>query len=162
MLSESEARPYVEELEKLCVDASYSAQAYFEAAKSAEFWDKIIVFIPSLLAAVASFSVAVGASRQWASVGAISGAVAATAAFVGVGKKAVSYKENGRHFTQLRHEAGLERSLALNGPDSAELERKVRALRQQYADAVSTSELISNRLFNRASKRIQSGILSTE
>lgn len=162
MLSETEARSYMEELEKLCVDASYSAQAYFEAAKSAEFWDKVIVFVPSLLAAIAAFSVAIGAARQWASVGAISGAVAATASFVGVGKKAVSYKETGRRFTQLRHEAGLERSLALDAADIADLESKVRALRQEYADAVSSGELIPNRLFNRAAKRIKSGVLSSD
>ncbi|MEU5879457.1 SLATT domain-containing protein [Spirillospora sp. NPDC047279] len=162
MQSEQERKPYTDELGKLCEDSSYSAQAYFEAAKSAEFWDKIIVFVPSLVAAVAALLVAVGEPRAWAALGAVSGAVAATASFVGTGKRAASYKETGRRFTKLRHDAALELSLVLKRSGDSELERKVRSLRKEYAEIVSSSDLVSNRLFKRAAKRVKAGVLSSD
>ncbi|MET8864040.1 SLATT domain-containing protein [Nonomuraea sp. NPDC004580] len=157
-----DVKPYLAELDNLYEDASYSAQSYFEAAKSAEFWGKAIVFLPALLSAVSALIVALGGPKQWAALGAISGAVAATAAFLGSEKRANSHKETGRQFTKLRHEVRLERALAHKRPDEGDLEERVRALREKYSTIVSTGELVGNRFFHRAQMRIKQGVLSYE
>lgn len=82
-LSRQEIEPYTSQLNNLSEDAGYSAQSYFEAAKAAEFWGRAIVFVPALLGAVAAIIVALGGTREWGAVGAVAGAVAATASFLG-------------------------------------------------------------------------------
>ncbi|MFF0574316.1 SLATT domain-containing protein [Streptosporangium saharense] len=152
--------PYLAELDSLYEDASYSAQSYFEAAKSAEFWGKSIVFVPALMSAVSALLVALGWTRQLGAVGAIAGAIAATAAFLGSERRASSHKETGRQFTKLRHEVRFERSLAHKRSSDEELEERVRILRDNYNVIVSTGELVSNRFFSRAQERIKKGVLS--
>ncbi|MFF5249137.1 SLATT domain-containing protein [Streptosporangium sp. NPDC000095] len=153
-------RPYLVELDRLYEDASYSAQSYFEAAKSAEFWGKAIVFIPAVASAAASLLVALGGDKQWGAAGAVAGAIAATASFLGAGKQASSYKDSGRRFTELRHKARMERTLAMKRPNEMDVEKQLRLLRKEYGEVVSSSELISNRLFKRVQRRIDSGVLS--
>ncbi|MEV0314545.1 SLATT domain-containing protein [Nonomuraea fuscirosea] len=160
MAASHDLSPYLSELDTLYDDASYSAQSYFEAAKSAEFWGKAIVFLPAIASAIAALLVALDMPEQWGSVGAIAGAVAATASFLGSEKRASSYKETGRRFTELRHAARLERSLASNRQNEEEIEDKLRSLRQEYAAIVSTSELVGNRFFAKAKQRIDHGVLS--
>jgi hypothetical protein len=159
--TEEEAKPYTRELDRLYEDASYSSQTYFEAAKSAEFWGRGIVFLPALVAATASLLVALGEPKSWGAIGAVAGAVAATASFLGAERRANSLKESARRFTVLRHAAMLERNLALQRSDQ-DLEHIVRSLRDQYASIVSANELAGTRFFNRAQKRIDSGVLRYE
>ncbi|MDB4873059.1 MAG: hypothetical protein JWL97_4063 [Gemmatimonadales bacterium] len=161
-LSEAELRPYLSELDNLYEDSSYTAQSYFEAAKSAEFWGKAIVFIPALAGTVAALLVSIGGSKQWGAVGAVAGAITLTASFLGAEKKANSYKETGRRFTGLRHEIRLERTLLIKRSNESDVEKRLRALRKEYNDIVSASELVPNRLFRRAAKRIKAGVLSHE
>ncbi|MET8339775.1 SLATT domain-containing protein [Streptosporangium canum] len=155
-----EIDPYLAELDSLYEDASYSAQSYFEAAKSAEFWGKAIVFVPALMSATAALLVALGWAKQWGAVGAVAGAVAATAAFLGSEKRASSHKETARQFTKLRHEVRFERSLAHKRRSDEDLEERIRVLRDNYNVIVSTGELVSNRFFSRAQQRIKKGVLS--
>ncbi|MBP2707351.1 SLATT domain-containing protein [Microbispora sp. RL4-1S] len=159
---DDELRPYLIELERLYEDASYSAQSYFEAAKSAEFWGKAIVFIPAVVTAATSLLIALGGDKQWGAVGAVAGAVAATASFLGSGKQVSSYKDSGRRFTELRHKARMERTLAIKKPSETDLEKQLRTLRKEYGEVVSSSELIPNRLFKRVQRRIGAGVLSYE
>ncbi|MFG1799508.1 hypothetical protein ACGFI4_04930 [Micromonospora carbonacea] len=149
------------ELHRMYEDASYSAQIYFEAAKSAEFWGKAIVFLPALASSAASILVALGESRQWGAVGAVAGAVAATSAFLGSDRRAKSLRESGNRFTALRHTVRLE-SATSGDRAKEELEQIVRSLRAEYNSIVSDNELVSNRFFKKADSRISSGSLSYE
>ena len=58
------------ELERLYIDCSYSAQIHFEAAKSAELFGKLLVFVPALLSGTSALLVALGQARAWGAVGA--------------------------------------------------------------------------------------------
>jgi hypothetical protein len=147
------------ELNRLVKDASYSAQAYFEAAKSAEFWGRGIVFAPALIGTLASLLVAVGQPKVWGALGAVAGAVAATASFLGSDKRAASMKESARRFTVLRHRARVELSFLDENANSDVSEQKVRDLWEEYASIAMSSEPVPNRHFQRARVRIQSGIL---
>src|SRR5262249_9407992 len=111
-MSNEDKRAVLSEVEHLYTDSAYSAQAYFEAAKSAEFWGRGIVFVPAVLAAIASFLVAIGEPKEWGAVGSVTAAIAATASFLGSDKKATSLRETGRRHTVLRHAAGMELALA--------------------------------------------------
>lgn len=153
------ASPYSAELDRMYEDSSYSAQTYFEAAKSAEFWGRAIVFLPALASSAASILVAIGESKQWSAVGAVAGAVAATSAFLGSNRKAKSLQEAGNRFTALRHSIRLERATAAKKGEE-ELEQIVRNLRADYNSVVAGNELVSNRFFKKADGRISSGVLS--
>ncbi|MGX4658404.1 hypothetical protein ACWCHM_32495 [Micromonospora sp. SCSIO 07396] len=151
----------VSELERLYEDCNYSSQTYFEAAKSAEFWGRIIVFGPAVAAAVAALLVALGLPKQWSAVGAISAAIAATASFLGSDRRAAALRDTARRFTTLRHLIRLERTLAKN-KTAEELENSVRALLDQYSSIAAANEIASNRFFLKAQDRIRAGVLNYE
>ncbi|MEV0613822.1 hypothetical protein AB0I81_10910 [Nonomuraea sp. NPDC050404] len=153
-----DAKPYVEELHELYTDAMYSAMTYFEAAKSAELWGKVLVFIPALCSSLAGLLIALGQPSRWGALGAVAGAVAATAAFLGSDRKAPSFKDSARQFTALRHRAKMEEKLACSHPTIGELDIVVRTLRGEYESIVNKTEPTPNRIFKRVQKRINSGV----
>jgi hypothetical protein len=97
------------------------------------------VFIPAFLGAVAGVVVALGGSREFGAIGAVAGAVAATASFLGSNRNAGSFKESARQFTKLCHRAAVEIGLATRKPSEFELESALKALRAEYDSIVSTS-----------------------
>lgn len=151
--------PYVRQLKKLSEDASYSAQAYFEAAKNAELWGRAIVFLPAVLGAVSGAIVALGGAKEFGAAGAVAGAVAATASFLGTDRKAYSFKDSARQYTRLRHRAGLELDLSDRASNEGQLDAVVRTLRKEYEDITASGEPVPNRAFRRAQKRIDGGVL---
>ncbi|MEV0408520.1 hypothetical protein [Actinoallomurus sp. NPDC050550] len=160
MVNADEVKPLLREMDSLYEDATYTATAYFEAAKAAEFWGKLMVFLPALISALAGFAVALNASNKFGTLSAISGAVAATGAFLGAERKAPFYKDSARLFTRLRHNVRLERRVALQAQSYTDLEAVVRSLRAEYNDLVLKSEPTSNRLFKKAQKRIAAGVMA--
>jgi len=159
-ITTADATPYLIQLKKLTEDASYSAQAYFEATKAAEIWGRAIVFVPAVLGAIAALIVALGGPKEFGAAGAVAGAVAATASFLGTDRKASSFKDSARQFTRLRHRASLELDLSSRAETEANLDSVVRALRKEYEDVVSVGEPVPERAFRRAQKRISGGILT--
>lgn len=151
-------KPYINELEELYTDSTYSALTYFEAAQSAELWGKLLVFLPALASSVSGLLVALGQTQRWGAVSAIAGAIAATAAFLGADRKAPSYKDSARQFTALRHRAKMESKLAFNQPTVEALDAIVRTLRTEYENIVSKSEPTPNRAFKKAQRRIGEGV----
>lgn len=151
--------PSLDLLTTLSTDANYSAQSYFEAAKSADFWSRIIVFLPALVAALAGMITAFYSIKIGGPISAVSGAVAATAAFIGSGKQASSYRESARKYTNLRHAARLEIAVSQSKTEP-ELEKVVRDLFERREAIVSSDEPVPNRFFDRASKRIDAGVTS--
>ncbi|WP_157408543.1 hypothetical protein [Actinoplanes sp. N902-109] len=154
-------KAYAAEFDRLRDDANYSAQAYFEAAKSSHFWARNIVFIPALASAIASLLVALGESKSWGAVSAVSAAIAATAAFLGTEKRATAFKESARAFTKIRHRALMEKNLALTSDDLTGVDGTIRSIWSEYNAVVDSSEPVPNRLFGRAQKRIKAGVLET-
>lgn len=155
----ADSNPRVEVLNQLRIDATYSAQTYFEAAKSAEFWSRTIVLLPALVSALAGVLTALYSVKLGGSISAVAGAVAATASFMGSSAQVSSYRESAKRYTVLRHAAQMEMTLAASRTDE-ELEEVVRRLSEQRASVVSTDAPVSNRFFNRASKRIDAGVTS--
>lgn len=158
-MASTDSSTSVELLTTLSTDANYSAQSYFEAAKSADFWSRVIVFVPALVSALAGMITAFYSIKVGGPISAVSGAVAATASFIGSGKQASSYRESARKYTNLRHAARLEIALS-HTKTQEELEEIVRALFERRESIVSSDEPVSNRFFNRASERIDAGVTS--
>ena len=150
---------YRSEFDKLAEDANYSAQTYYEASKAAEFWGRAIVFLPALLAAVASLLVTFGLSRLWGAVGALSAAIIATASFLGTQRQATAFRASGNNFTKIRHEARMWRDSLVEIQPETEILEALKELRKEYASAIDQIELPSNRYFAKASKRIERGVL---
>jgi hypothetical protein len=158
-LSKQTADPYVSQLQALSEDAAYSAQTYFEASKSAEFWGRAIVFVPALLGAIAGVIVALSGVREWGAVGAVAGAVAATASFLGSDRKAASFKDSAKKFTNLRHRATMEVELASRQSSEEDLAAVLRSLRKEYEAVVLVTEPAPSNAFSKAQSRIKAGVL---
>jgi hypothetical protein len=153
---------YASQLDNIRIDSNYSAQAYFEAAKNSEIRGRAIVFIPALLGSISGIIVALGGAREFGSIGAVSGAVAATASFLGANRNAASLKESARQFTKMRHRAAMELKLASRKVSEEDLNTTLRALRADYDIIVGASEPVSGRAFAKAQKRIDDGVLDYE
>jgi hypothetical protein len=136
----------------------YTGQTHFEIAKQAgkraRLW---LVFVPSLVSAVASFVVAVGAPKLIAAVASISSAVIAIGAFLGAGKDAAAHENAGRVLTQLRDETRALREVS--GPDlnPEQLAVEVRALGTRYRAFVASLPMTDHAAFEKVRARIKSG-----
>lgn len=150
------AHPYVKSLKALEGNCLYNAQTYFEATKSAEFWGKVVVFIPAVASAAAGALVAIGWDKSWGVASAMAGLVAATGSFLGAERKAASFKESARKYTALKHEIKLAITLAPT-LEPGDLGESLRKLTDQYQAIASRDEPAPNRHFNKASKRISAG-----
>jgi hypothetical protein len=147
------------EFSRIAEDANYSAQSYYEASKGAEFWGKTIVFLPAVVAAVSSFLVALGQSRLWGVVSAVSAVITATASFLGAQRQAVSFRASGNSFTKIRHNARMWCDSLVDIESEDESKAALMRLRKEYDTAIDQLELPSTHYFKRASKRIASGVL---
>ncbi|MER7464225.1 SLATT domain-containing protein [Streptomyces sp. NPDC097981] len=147
------------ELKRIHGNCLYSAQGYFEAAKSAEKWGRLMVFIPACVTAVSSFlaAVKVGPGVFFSGLGAVAGAIAATAAFLGSPKKAADHLASARAYTALKHRADTEISLMTEASDLAVLEARTRELSADYVRITSTDTPMGNRFYDKARQRIQQG-----
>jgi hypothetical protein len=156
-LTENEIKPYRAVLDNLNDHAKYNAQTYFEAAKRAELWGKTIVLVPALVAGVSGVLVALGVGKEWGVASAIAGVIAATASFLGAERKAPSYRESARRYTQLKHKVQLVQALALQCESIEELGGKSNELQEEYLGIVGRDEPVSNKFYETASKRVEAG-----
>jgi hypothetical protein len=150
---------YRAEFDKLYIDASYSAQTYYEGSKAAELWGRGIVFAPALVAAISSLLVILGLSKLWGVVGIVSAVVSATSSFLGAERKASLFRESGNSFTKIRHEARMWRDSLVEVRPETEAFETLKRLRDDYSLVVDRIELPANRFFKRASERIETGVL---
>jgi hypothetical protein len=148
------------ELERIREHCLYSAQAYFEAAKRAEFWGRLMVFIPACVSALAGFMSALTKAPGWGGVSAIAGAVAATASFLGATKKAADFQSSARSYTALRHRVQLELGLISTDDLWDKAQETLRSLSETYVQIVATDIPVPNRSFNVARNRIREGLAS--
>ncbi|WP_143034523.1 MULTISPECIES: hypothetical protein [unclassified Streptomyces] len=158
-LSEEETAPYSKELERLQGNSLYSAQAYFEAAKFSEAVGRLFVFLPALVSAVAGTVIATGGSKAWGVASAVSGAVAATASYLGSERKGASYKNSARRYTGLRHRLTFESSILGSMDSIAEVEQVTRSLAAEYQEIVGADDPVPNFLYEKARKRINESIV---
>jgi hypothetical protein len=150
---------YRVEFGKLAEDASYSAATYYDASKAADFWGRVIVFIPALVAAAASLLVALGLSRLWSVVSVLSAAVTATASFLGTQQRAAAFRVAGNSFTKIRHDARMWHDSLVEIQPESEIVAALKELRKEYALVIDSIEFLpSNRYFTKAQKRIGHGV----
>lgn len=151
-----------EQLESLHGNCLYSAQAYFEAAKRAELWGRLMVFLPACISAISGFMVSVGPKSFWGALAAVAGSIAATASFLGTTKKATDFLSSARSYTILRHKVKLElRFLSADSEVSfQEARSRVEQLNNEYTQVVANDVPVPNRSFNVASNRIDQGMAS--
>ncbi|MFG2790003.1 SLATT domain-containing protein [Streptomyces sp. NPDC048419] len=148
------------ELEQIRENCLYSAQAYFEAAKSAEFWGRFVVFIPACASAISGFMSALNKTPTWGAISAVTGAVAATASFLGATKKAADFQSSARSYTALRQKVRLQLGLLAKDDAWEEARDLLNSVNDAYIQIVSTDTPVPNRAFLIARKRIQQGLAS--
>ncbi|MFD8375265.1 hypothetical protein ACFV2Z_31530 [Streptomyces sp. NPDC059688] len=158
-LSNEEMAPYVTELERLQENSLYSAQAYFEAAKFSEAVGRLFVFLPALVSAVAGTIIATGGTEAWGVASAVSGAVAATASYLGSERKSSSFRDSARRYTGLRHRLTFESSILSNKETLPEVEGVTRSLVAEYQEIVAADDPVPNFLYEKARKRINAHIV---
>ncbi|MFJ8906304.1 SLATT domain-containing protein [Streptomyces sp. NPDC102351] len=147
------------ELRRIQSNCLYTAQGYFEAAKSAEKWGRLMVFIPACVTAVSGFlaAVKIGPEVFFSGLSAVAGAIAATAAFLGSPRAAADHLSSARAYTALKHRADTEISLMTEASDLAALEGRTRELSADYVRITSTDIPMANRFSEKARQRIQQG-----
>ena len=148
------------ELQRLHENCLYSAQAYFEAAKSAEFWGRVMVFIPACVSAISGFMSALNKTPTWGAVSAVAGAVAATASFLGSTRKSVDFQSSARSYTALRNRIQLQLGLLMKDDTWDEARETLRSMNDAYVQIVTADIPVPNRAFDVARKRIQQGMVS--
>lgn len=148
------------ELERLHENCLYSAQAYFEAAKQAELWGRLLVFIPACVSTVCGVMTSVDSWKFWGAMGAVCGAIAATGSFLGSTKRATDFLSSARAYTVLRHKIKLALNLLSIDQDFVDAQAQVTEFSNEYTQIVASDFPVPNRSFNLASRRISQGAAS--
>lgn len=156
-LTDSQLETLKKELERIQENCLYSAQGYFEAAKSAELWGRLMVFIPACITAISGFATAVGGSKSFGAFSAVAGAIAATASFLGSSKKATDFLASARSYTALRHKVHSETSFLTPEADYTVVEAVAREFNSEYVRITTTDVPMPNRFFEKAQRRIDQG-----
>ncbi|MGF1339558.1 hypothetical protein ACQSMD_05450 [Streptomyces flavovirens] len=156
-MSDVQLQQVQEELKRIQSNCLYNAQAYFEAAKSAELWGRLMVFLPASVTAVTGLLVAVGAGKEFGALAAVAGAVAATASFLGSTKKATDFLASARSYTALRHKVHSELSFLRPEVDFVMVQERAREFNEEYIRIAATDIPVPNNKFAKASKRIERG-----
>ncbi|MFF3936025.1 SLATT domain-containing protein [Streptomyces phaeofaciens] len=159
-LTDSQFEALKNQLESMHGNCLYSAQAYFEASKRAELWGRLMVFMPACVSAISGFMSSLGDRAFWGGISAVSGAVAATASFLGATKKASDFLTSARSYTILRHKVKLELQFLSAEADYSETRRRVEELNSEYTQIAATDIPVPNRSFGVASRRIEQGAAS--
>ncbi|MEE1837450.1 hypothetical protein [Streptomyces sp. SP17KL33] len=158
-ITDAELDRIKKELERLQENCLYSAQGYFEAAKSSELWGRLMVFIPACVTATAGFFTAVGGGRSFGAFSAVGGAVAATASFLGSSKKSTDFLASAHSYTALRNKLHLEINLLSSESDYSAMEVKVREFNTEYVRISTTDVPMPNRFFEKARARIRGNLV---
>ncbi|MFJ4838003.1 hypothetical protein [Streptomyces sp. NPDC088746] len=156
-ISDAQLQQVKEELQRIQGNCLYNAQAYFEAAKSAELWGRLMVFLPASVTAITGVLVAVGAGKEFGALAAVAGAVAATASFLGNTKKAADFLASARSYTALRHKVHSELSFLRPEVDFDSARERAREFNHEYIRIAATDIPVPNKKFTKASKRIEQG-----
>ncbi|MEU7239023.1 SLATT domain-containing protein [Streptomyces sparsogenes] len=159
-LSDAEYGALSQQLQSMHENCLYSAQSYFEAAKGAELWGRLMVFMPACVSAISGFMTSIGSHEFWGALAAVAGAVAATASFLGATKKASDFLNSARSYTVLRHKIKLELQFLSTDMQFSSVRDRVEALNAEYMQIVSTDIPVPNRSFSIASRRIDEGAAS--
>ncbi len=149
------------QLQKLQTEALYSAQTYYEASKRLDGLSRRLVFLPSCASAIAASAVALGAHRWLGAVSALANVMIATATYVGVERKANSYKRTAGQLTALRHRLSLEIDLASTAESIETLDERTREASRTYQEIVMSAEPTDNKDYDAAEKRIKAGTFAT-
>ncbi|MFD4915962.1 SLATT domain-containing protein [Streptomyces virginiae] len=157
MMTESQIDQARTELERIKGNCLYSAQAYFEAAKSAELWGRLMVFLPACVTAISGLLLALGIDRKYGAISATAGAIAATASFLGSTKKATDFLSSARSYTVLRHKVHSELSFLDEQSDFSATKEKAQELNSEYMRIAAADTPVPNRHFTKAVKRIEQG-----
>jgi hypothetical protein len=161
-LQTKDVQPYVDELDRLYIDALYGAQTQFEASKRLARHARMLILFPSSLAAIAGFLVAVGLPPWIGAVSAVAGVMSATASYLGADRKPAAYLRTAQRFTELRHEVRRSRDLARHAASVEQLRTAVETLGQRYANIVDSSEPTTNKDYTLADQRIKDGTFDYE
>ncbi|MEU9045834.1 MULTISPECIES: hypothetical protein [unclassified Kitasatospora] len=155
--TQAQSDSIISQLEEMHQNCLYSAQAYFEASKRAELWGRLMTFLPACTSAISGFISAMASHPEWGALSAVSGAVAATASFLGGTKKATDFLSSARSYTTLRHKIKLELRLVSAEIDLPGALDRLQKLNSEYLQIVSTDSPVPNRSFEFARRRIQQG-----
>lgn len=143
---------------KISEDSLYTAQAHFFCAKkwrTKSFW---LVVIPSFMAGVAGFVVAMGGPFWIAAISALGGLIPAVASWVGVERDSIRHEFAGKMFTSLRHEADVLNETLKNTMSPEEFKSHFLQLHKKYVLLSETLEITDDACFQKARESVQQGI----
>lgn len=152
----------IDDLSKACSkiseDSLYTAQAHFFCAKkwhTKSFW---LVVVPSFMAGLAGFIVAMGGPSWIAAISALGGLITAVASWVGVERDSIRHEFAGKMFTSLRHEADVLNETLKNTMPPEEFKNHFLQLHKKYLLLSETLEITEDDCLQKARENVQQGI----
>lgn len=152
----------IDDLSKACSkiseDSLYTAQAHFFCAKkwhTKSFW---LVVVPSFMAGLAGFIVAMGGPSWIAAISALGGLITAVASWVGVERDSIRHEFAGKMFTSLRHEADVLNETLKNTMPPEEFKNHFLQLHKKYLLLSETLEITEDACLQKARENVQQGI----
>ncbi|MCL4516329.1 MAG: SLATT domain-containing protein [Firmicutes bacterium] len=152
----------LEECQTVAENCLYTAQARFILADKANFWNRLLLIVPSCIAAIGGILTSLGLPGWIGAFAAISGVVTALAAALGVDQKAMLNKQAANLMTALRHEARALHETYWRELTHEQLVTEVRRINDRYNCLVQALETTDAKTFDEARRRIKTGIFEPD
>lgn len=153
----------IDDLSKACSkiseDSLYTAQAHFFCAKKWHTKSFCLVVVPSMMAGLAGFIVAMDVGPSWiAAISTLGGLITVVASWVGVERDSIRHEFSGKMFTSLRHEADVLNETLKNTMSPEEFKNHFLQLHKKYLLLSETLEITDDACFRKARENVQQGI----
>lgn len=149
--------PLRDECRVIAENALYTAQAHYVLAERASFRAKILLLVPSIVAAASGLLVALGFPPWIGGFAALSGSVSGVASLLGVDREALDHKYAANLMTSLRHDARALADSYWLDLSHDELQVEVRRLHDRYNAYIQSLETTDKKSFEAARERIKRG-----
>ena len=140
----------------------YTSQTHFQMASKAESQARLLLIIPSFIAAISGILTAIGFPSWIGAFAAVSGLITGIASFLGVDKKAGVHKQAGNILTALKHEARTLHEAYWQEIPREQLIAEVRRIHDKYNTLIQILETTDNSAFEEGRKRIKNGLFNPD
>lgn len=135
----------------------YVAETQYIIAQEAEQQARLLLIVPSIIAAFCGILTAVGLPNWIGAFGAAASLVVGVAAALGIDKSAMQHNISGKQLTALKHEARFLFESYWKEISREQLVTEVRKLHDRYNALSQLSPPTNNKAYLEATKRIEAG-----
>jgi len=170
-MRDEEAKDLVDQCKTLHEECLYTATTHYIMAEDESWKATLVIIVPSIVAAICSFTVSIGGIDKLgegkgitalSAISVLCTTVVAIASALGLERSADAHTQAGKLLTALRHEVRPLYETYFKDMGRSEMSAELRRLNDRYCHLIQTLPSTNDDAFERARRKIKSGVFNTD